>query len=654
MSEKLFEVLSDENQKENKILYLTFMETLAEEIKNDLNGLDPNNILTCQTYNEFIKSSFKNAYNYYKDEKYNLENNRIEKLKNFEYFYLWFIQSPKIPTQNIQKEFTYLKQKGINKRKEISNNDRDAASIVYLFFRSFEESLDYTSFEGSEKLKAFKETFKVEKDLSDSILEIIFNYCKFYEKHLKDHNFFDDNIAASILCKLFEQNEEEHFIEKYDAIIVDEIQDLTKTQIRSLLKIVKDHKFYGFGDDNQSINPSLIHLRDIEGIIRDEYGPSIKCNKDVSYLTDVLRSSKRVVEYINLLNKIRPAVIGKGKATQDQELHSLVPDDTKNEKAKLDKPAYLFDYDSFKNMLANEDLFINNEIGIIAPSFQSKKELIDSFKFNREQDLYSIEEIKGREKKIIILYKFFSSSKDVWKQIANTYSLPDQRKLYSTLKRRFFNRYYVGLTRAKEKIIIFEDSDLDESIKNCFLRNKDCTLEYISDIDSLNEYFSNDFTHDQWRNKAEKYFKLKDYQEAFNYMSNAVKSYKQNENIDQNLLDKYQEEKERYEIYANYKKFLENDGCEGFDKDKVNQIIDLLIKEDEINDLEETIYKKHQKEKYKLLELINNNENYNALKQYEKVKNNLTETEKNYFCNKLLDCYSKIIQEKMGGYKYGR
>ena len=72
----------------------------------------------------------------------------------------------------------------------------------------------------------------------------------------------------------------------------------------------------------------------------------------------------------------------------------------------------------------------------------------------------TISEVKGLERETVVLYNILSSNSDKWKklEIANiNHKQADENSVY----RYYFNLFYVGLSRAKHNIFVFENNKIE-------------------------------------------------------------------------------------------------------------------------------------------------------------------------------------------------
>ncbi len=660
MSEQLCKKIKESEEKGMSVLYLTFMPMLANHVRQELAnyGVSEDGVC-CWTYRDFVRECLKNAsalggageYAY----EVEIDGKRVPREKDFAYFYRWISGAGGIKHSLVKgvSEIEKLRRERVN-LSLIDPNPYDAASTIYLFFRSFNQERDFAYFlNGS--LERFKKDLSEEKDLDEGRIEVIYKYCKAYASHLKEFGYLDDNMASFLVKDLFKDGLLKE--DRFDAVIVDELQDLTLPEIDSIVASTKGRNFYAYGDDNQSINPSLLRMREAKKRIYEDFGVDKKERRESSYLTEVMRSSPEVVKYINLLNDIRKKTVGTDKLYSENPLVSLTSAKQNEEAAK---PAYLLDPLAFKALVGDESLSLHNEIAIITPSEAKKQEFLKLYPLFPRDEVFTIEEIKGRERDIVILYDFFSASPEVWKRIAEkNKENKRQEKFYSTLYRRYFNRYYVGLTRARKKVILFESSRVSEEVKECFLSNKEMPLEEISSSSHLSSYFSNDFTFDRWLSNAKQYFALKEYKDAYAYIKNArasLEKEKEGPSFDPKAYEECCRLEVEYGYLDAYSSLSEDSsGLEG-EEEKAQRCIDFLLRSEDIEKAR-ALYKKYFPEKDNLAHIYKHRERKGLdsyLKKYEELKPSLTEEEKDYFSLDALNCYQEIIRKKLGGLTYGR
>ena len=116
-------------------------------------------------------------------------------------------------------------------------------------------------------------------------------------KNFTKKNLFDDNDFAKYIL-----NQEINDDEKYDGIIVDEVQDLTENQIEALVSMTKkaSNNISFFGDPNQTINPTVYNYGRFNSFV---YRKTQSINRKNIKITH--RCGPNLLEYINHLVDLR-------------------------------------------------------------------------------------------------------------------------------------------------------------------------------------------------------------------------------------------------------------------------------------------------------------------------------------------------------------
>ena len=133
--------------------------------------------------------------------------------------------------------------------------------------------------------------------IESSHVETLMDLKNKYNKVLDDNNYIDDNDCALIILnsEILEEN-------KYDGIIVDEVQDLTEIQIEAIVKLSrKDSKDISFfGDPNQTINPTVYDYGRFNSYVYIEKKHINRKNLKITH-----RCGPNLLEYINHLTQLR-------------------------------------------------------------------------------------------------------------------------------------------------------------------------------------------------------------------------------------------------------------------------------------------------------------------------------------------------------------
>lgn len=248
------------------------------------------------------------------------------------------------------------------------------------------------------------------------------------------------------LEKVLMQNINNIPAEKYDAILIDECQDLTTDYLRFLIHLL-----------NKKTNHLLITVDPAQNL----YGGKITWKSTgvdaigrVSFLQQSYRNTKEILEFAH---KFRPE--GIGKLTIDDTQQALFPEQTNRhgeipvvEKYENDSDIVSYIINTITGIRNKYNL---NEIGII---FQSNKfSYYNLLKTSLSENGFDFEEIDSREDKL-----GFDIHKETIK-LMNIYNVKgyEFRLVFllnleniSFRTNEMRNLIYVGLTRAQDKLII--------------------------------------------------------------------------------------------------------------------------------------------------------------------------------------------------------
>ncbi|PIN89106.1 hypothetical protein COU60_04525 [Candidatus Pacearchaeota archaeon CG10_big_fil_rev_8_21_14_0_10_34_76] len=296
-----------------------------------------------------------------------------------------------------------------------------------------------------------------------------------YEKLLQKSNKIDFNDMVIKATELIRKNSE-HYKDKYDYILIDEFQDISKPRwdmIMALLECNSNTKLFCVGDDWQSIN----------GFAGSEVDYFINFNKRLKYCQEIplktnYRSSKTIVDMSNSL-------ISRNKNRTDKEVHHNKAKEVVGEKAvvyvlpsqsvgnlkyRIDKAIELIRHLLTKGVDVKDIIVLSRfnkilrEMKVICqnsnPKIPVEEKKKDGTIVTRGLKAYSVHSSKGLEAKHVIML-------DV---ISGTYGFPSEIKDSSVLemarnnkKRDIFEEerrlFYVALTRSKEFVYMFTIKD---------------------------------------------------------------------------------------------------------------------------------------------------------------------------------------------------
>lgn len=328
----------------------------------------------------------------------------------------------------------------------------------------------------------------------------IYNIAEKYQEWLEsdEQRKYDDNdLSRKLYEKICNMD-----IERFDGIVVDEVQDLTECQIAVLFELVKNNNIYLCGDPNQIINPTLFSFARITDLIYLKQKKSIKQYT----LKKNYRSSRKIVDYINELTNLRIKYIGRQKIEDDDGEVAL------REDSSLEERIFMVECID-KNI--KKIIEVYNSVPSTAIIVSDKKTKKDLEKLVGEDELsciYTIHEIKGLEFNNIMCYKLFTDNKIFWSDILQYRGRKDSKYRF------YFNLYYVAITRAREYVFILEDSNDATLLNLCNIKSG-----FVKEVTQENLKINNDILAEEWFKDGEKFEIMEDYDRAINaYMQATI------------------------------------------------------------------------------------------------------------------------------------
>jgi hypothetical protein len=310
----------------------------------------------------------------------------------------------------------------------------------------------------------------------EKVYEIFEKYLGF----LNETNYFDINILSHEYLKLTNQ--------RYDFVVVDEVQDITNIQLKLILNSLKfSTNFILSGDSNQIVHPNFFSWSKIKSMFYLNDLPA----SVTRILTTNYRNSKEITELSNTLLKIKNVRFG----SIDKESTYLI-DSISTIKGDIK----LYDDDKkIKNEL-NQKTQNSAKFAVLVMNNEQKPKVKEFFKTPL---IFSIHEAKGLEYENIILVNFLSSYQDEFFEITKGVDadvLDDDLK-YSRAKNKedkdlevykfFINSLYVAFTRAIKNIYIIENNSKHRLLELLKLKNTEQKVnienQKSSETDWLNE-----------------------------------------------------------------------------------------------------------------------------------------------------------------------
>lgn len=409
-------------QGNGSVLYLTYEPALRDYAEKKLSEMWANNV-ECYTYAELASSELAGA-----------------KLADEAYFHSFLLD--------------YLdKRPPLSKKLKAIGGTRAAqASRVYLYLRG----LMFGSKECAQSSKLRQEQFLSkmadEPSISNELASVIYEVGSAYDKHLKKAGLTTDNLLA---YRLINKKKRSH---SFNAVVLDEYQDLTELQFISLLpylgsKETRRLSLYLYGDENQCVNPTIFSLSRANAALTEYFDYPFKISTlslDGSY-----RSGPNLLAFINKLKTIKKESIGAQKQELDAEEKSLREDQEDLFVAYIEEKGKFADIVKVAAASDADIVFLFPSPSSCKAKKVSLKSIEDSTVQSYIQSSFlSVGEAKGREWDAVVLVDFLS---EFGEEFAACLEGKDSSTHASTIHRMMFNRLYVGLTRARNQILLYEE-----------------------------------------------------------------------------------------------------------------------------------------------------------------------------------------------------
>ena len=297
---------------------------------------------------------------------------------------------------------------------------------------------------------------KLEKDEKEEIYKILNFYREPNKKTLRYTDFYD---IAFLFLFYFEKEENKNKVKKYNHVIVDEAQDLSKIHFRFINLICEISKTSGntislFMDKNQSIYPEQAWIFGSRTL--KQVGINIKKSFTLN------RAYRNVKEIFDVAKKLNPEVeVGDIPDTKNQNLTLTFSID------RGIKPFFIKYSDSEDRLtnlckdikiLVNEFNYKYDDISIIGLNEQGikdiknilQKEHINYLSKNRVGEGINVttyHSAKGTENKVIFIPNIDELNAD---DLTEVYPDKTREEILEELKKLL----YIGMTRATEVLIV--------------------------------------------------------------------------------------------------------------------------------------------------------------------------------------------------------
>lgn len=368
----------------------------------------------------------------------------------------------------------------INPSSPWSNSESDEKILQSLYSKLQNRNSQYLQFDESENAilqNIRKNQFEyplMDKDLylglnnKRSLFEpgerkILYDVACAYQEFLEKSNLMDENdLARHILLNSPEEDE------KYDIVLIDEIQDLSPVQLISLFKYVtrlngeEIRNIYFVGDFHQMVYPNLYN----EGSLKTQliFHGIPKNHLVLQEMNRNYRVNKKIIQFTNKLVNIRKDKIGSMEDDYTTEIGVVEGEH---------KPVFMkYTEKDLKDFLLSVK---NSTDAWILVLDEADMEYLSRIESDIQKQIFTIQNIKGLENEVIICFNLWTRLQQEFYEILTQ----DVRK--STRHRLIFNFLYVASTRSRDMLIFLEKEEpefLKEFFGNELLFSRDYSLIY--------------------------------------------------------------------------------------------------------------------------------------------------------------------------------
>ena len=310
--------------------------------------------------------------------------------------------------------------------------------------------------------------------------EIIHAIAVDYAEFLDKQGYTDNNLMSREIIKTVSSP-------KYSLGIIDEVQDFTQVNLCLVKKLCR--KLFCVGDALQMINPSYFGFSYLKRLM---YGDVT----EVRELKHNYRSTQKIEGIAQALGKMNIQRFG---------THSFVLNG-ESVPSPLPGEAVFVKDNSFVQSLGDKRF---ENLTVVVGS-QKKKEKLK--KLLGKTEILTVAEIKGLERNTVILADVLTDNADKWRYLHDM-TLNRKTADENSVFRYYFNLFYVGISRARQYLVVAEtdypkffDKLFDENFKR---KNKDGALAFLKEVAGRTELDDDEFIE-----RIEKFCALEQYDNA--------------------------------------------------------------------------------------------------------------------------------------------
>ena len=271
-----------------------------------------------------------------------------------------------------------------------------------------------------------------------------------YRTYLKEHHYYDINLLSfDYLASC---------TAKYDAIVIDEVQDFTPIQLSLILHTLNHpQQFILCGDSNQIVHPNFFSWAKIKSLFYQH--PLPDASQLIRVLNNNYRNAPAITELANQILRIKTRRFG----SIDKESHYLV-----ESQSTVDGKVYCLLNEEGIRQEINGKTAQSTHFAIIVLHDKDKIAAAQHF---QTPLIFSVHEAKGLEYENVILFNLITSEEKKFREIAQGVNPKDLQGelVYARVKDKsdrsleiykfYINAWYVALTRAVKQVYVIEERE---------------------------------------------------------------------------------------------------------------------------------------------------------------------------------------------------
>lgn len=301
-----------------------------------------------------------------------------------------------------------------------------------------------------------------------------------YLSYLKAENYYDSNLLSHAYLTQVAQ--------RYDYVVIDEVQDITAIQLYLVLSgLKKGGAFLLCGDANQIVHPNFFSWAKVKTLFHEH--EDVHQGQEITHiLHHNYRNAQRVTELSNRVLLLKHARFG----SIDKESHYLVESN-----AEISGGVFFLQHQAQILQELDQKTAISTQFAVVVMHEDQKKMAQRLFKTPL---IFSIQEAKGLEYQNIILYNFVTQATQHFNSICQGIQSADLQKDFAYARNKdktdksleiykfYINALYVGLTRAMCNLYWVEQEHQHQIFQLLGMQNAVEHLDLIQQDSSLQDW----------------------------------------------------------------------------------------------------------------------------------------------------------------------